>query len=345
MRRLQLLFSLIFPILIVISCVKSIPIPTVNSSLGGSLKGDSSIGNSSSGESSLDQPSFTCREGEYFSDYTEKCEESRILLGIGNEEIESFNLDALKSKFEVTELTISNNPAYEGNDTIERIRRYRGFKFSDILQSKIDVASFDEYVVAFTCLDGFDPTINFEITQKLGQLDALLAFQQVDPEGEKEELSKDGLWELIKTPMGIVSPGPFYLIWSTPEGTYWQAWPFQIKSIRIIKASDYEEMISKIRPSQEVMEHDPKSNIQLGFEQFRGKCLTCHQINGFGGTKASVNLIERIKGFPTGVASLEFIEFIIKNPPSGMSDIKDTKFSEGDIEKINEYLRHMAQGN
>lgn len=280
-----------------------------------------------------------CAEGEYFSDYTNKCEKSRLLVGFGDK---VFPADL--SAFKTSELTIDKNPAYEKNGTVEKARRYRGVRLRDILAGLLPTGeSLDNYVLAVTCLDGFDPVMDHKILSRLNSADALIATEQLDIQDARSGISKDGKWELVPAGWGIVSPGPFYMVWSESEGTYWQGWPLQIKSMRLIRASEYQNALTKLQPAKEFLGQKPKTKIEEGYDQFRGKCLTCHQLNGIGGKKAEVDLLSVISTFASDKESLELLKAVVQNPPPAMSDIKDIKISADDLERINLYLRQAVR--
>lgn len=281
-----------------------------------------------------------CKSGEYFSDYNQRCEKSVLQIGAGDV-IESQTIDQLKSRWPVTRLTLSKSPAYGEAD--KKIRSYEGVRLRDVLASLLPAGeSIDNYVLAVTCLDGFDPVLKPAILNKLKTSEALIAYRQtgisVGP-----GVSKDGLWDLVSAPWGIVSPGPFYLVWSDPSGTYWEGWPFQIKSLRLIPTKKYNEMLAKIEPDPAFMKKNPKSDVESGYDQFRGKCIICHTLNGFGGKKARGDLMSIFKQLKQPGEAEALIDAMIKNPPDGMKDILDVKFSPADINHLAEYLRHMGQ--
>ncbi|MCB0393672.1 MAG: cytochrome c [Bdellovibrionales bacterium] len=283
-----------------------------------------------------------CGENEYHSSYTERCEPIVILLGNDVETI-SFAVEALKKKFEVKEMVVSTNPAYKGSGKEAVRRKYRGFDFSEIIKFLSNGKELKEIVASITCLDGFDPTIRYDILKKLISTKAILAFEQFDIEENGNPKSKDGKWELLNAPWGLASPGPFYLVWGDLDGTYWQGWPFQVKSIRVLLSKDYDQMLAKLRPEERFMGQDPKTDVEKGYDQFRGKCLTCHNINGIGGQKSKSDLLARAKGFENVERFAFFVKATIANPSPGMSDIRDVKFSEGDQEAIAHYLWHMSE--
>ncbi len=281
-----------------------------------------------------------CDESQYFSDYTKKCEIAQVQMGLGSE-LEFRSISDLKKTFEVKTLRTVENPAYKEKQA--KTRTYQGFDLEEVLLSLLPNGdSLADYVLVITCLDGFDPVIDHQILKKLETHKALLAFEQ---SGEIENTSRDGKWEVLSLKWGSVSPGPFYIVWETPEGTYWKGWPFQIRSMRLVKSDIYLSEIAKIKPSESELGKDPMSDVEVGFNQFKGKCLTCHSISGVGGKKARIDLVQLFKNMVERDQSLRVLNKAISRPPLGMADIKDIQFKDGDIEKINEYLWHMSHKN
>lgn len=245
-----------------------------------------------------------------------------LQLGRG-EQIQSYNIGQLKRRFPSVELHVSIHPAYENSSDPKRVRHYRGFSLKDVLRSLLPKGdSLKDYVLAATCLDGFDPVMKPELLAHLEKHEAVIAYEQ------------KGGWEPIKAGWGIVSPGPFYLVWSTSEGVSFEGWPFQLKSLRLIKVSDYEAMVAKLNPPVE---------FKPGFDQFRGKCLTCHSLNGVGGKKASVDLVLKFRGFESAAQIESYLPVLFRNPPGGMRDVLDLKFAADDIRNLSRYLFQMSR--
>ncbi|MGE4133204.1 MAG: cytochrome c [Bdellovibrionales bacterium] len=268
-----------------------------------------------------------CKLGEYHSEYTKKCEKSVLQIGLGDK-IESLDLAQLKRRFSVQSLVVTRPPT--DKDKKGSKERFIGIRLSDLLTSLLPKGqSLEDYVLSATCLDGFDPVMDQEILSKMKSVDALVAFRQVTSKGAK--ISPDGLWEMVQAPWGLTSPGPFYLVWARPDLVDWRGWPFQLKSMRLIRKRDYQEMLDKLKPAAS----------ELGYDQFRGKCIICHKVNGVGGDKARVDLLGLFKDQDPNSA-FEYLSTVIRNPPDGMKDILDVKFKPAEIRALSDYLHHMA---
>lgn len=121
----------------------------------------------------------------------------------------------------------------------------------------------EDITFLFVCRDGYRSPVKAE---EIRILPAYLAFAASD--GQPFELEKKPL-------------GPFYLVWDSekfPERKLGGNWPYQV--VAIDRASFSQAYAATLPP--------PKSSAQVkhGFAVFRKKCLSCHQINGQGGSMA-----------------------------------------------------------
>ncbi|MCW5867850.1 MAG: c-type cytochrome [Candidatus Eremiobacteraeota bacterium] len=119
----------------------------------------------------------------------------------------------------------------------------------------------EDITFLFVCRDGYRSPVKAE---ELRVLPAYLAFASSD--GKPFELEKKPL-------------GPFYLVWDSekyPERKLGGNWPYQV--VAIDRANFSQAYAATLPP--------PKSSAQVqhGFAVFRKKCLSCHQINGQGGS-------------------------------------------------------------
>jgi len=100
-----------------------------------------------------------------------------------------------------------------------------------------------------------------------------LAFEDVEAAGAQQ----GAVWESIDRRQ--VDPAPYYLIWAKPEqkDVHRYPWPYQLVAIEIAKFGDeYPHTVPTTAP--------PEAAAWKGFEIFRGECISCHAINGQGGT-------------------------------------------------------------
>ena len=85
--------------------------------------------------------------------------------------------------------------------------------------------------------------------------------------------------------------GPYYLVWdniSSPalvmEGARY--WPYQVKEVHLVSL-----------PDESLVPTGLDAGFHEGAELVREHCLSCHQVNGFGGAKFEGNLAEIVKAY------------------------------------------------
>ena len=86
--------------------------------------------------------------------------------------------------------------------------------------------------------------------------------------------------------------GPYYLVWDNVANPSLLAeggrhWPYQVTDIDLVTPSD--EML---------VPEGLDERLRAGAELAKEYCLSCHQVNGFGGHKYPGNLAEIARGFP-----------------------------------------------
>ncbi len=84
---------------------------------------------------------------------------------------------------------------------------------------------------------------------------------------------------------------PFYLVWDNlkhPElhqlTSY--AWPYQVFRMELVSS----DMLQYLLPA------GASPAVKAGFEAFKNNCISCHNINGFGGNKFGMDVKQSIKG-------------------------------------------------
>ena len=283
-----------------------------------------------------------CKPDEYYSSFTHRCEQAVLRLGLGDQ-ITSYTLSDLRAKFQIVELSVSENPSYELNGTDKTARKYRGVRLIDVITKLLPAGeSLENYVLAATCLDGFNPVLEPDLLKHADWENAIIAFEQMDLMDSTPEISVDSKWELVKTTKGIVSPGPFFLVWDHVKGTYPQGWPYQLNSVQLINVPNYRTMIDLLFPNRAGLKKSDAFDVLDGFYKFHDKCLVCHQINGVGGKKASTDLM-KIFGMASNPGDArDYLSSILKDPPPGMLEVKVMKINDSDIAHLVAYLQNMA---
>lgn len=155
--------------------------------------------------------------------YKTWAEDSDQLAVRFDDKVAIFHLADLKQKFKTEKMIVPTNPAYK-NREIE----YEGIDLQKFIAAV--VPNKKSAPLKIVCLDGFQTTIAPEMFTK--DRKALLAFQQVSVD-KNDLISTDKKWSLVDLKGELVSPGPYYIVWNTPQGTYPTGWPFQIKEIHV----------------------------------------------------------------------------------------------------------------
>ena len=163
----------------------------------------------------------------------------------------------------------------------QQVRRvYRAYPVLALLDELLGASwrSSPEAEIEFRALDGFVSRI--PVAQLL-KFPAFLAFARVD--GQPFQVDNHGQNERQ------VLLGPFYLIWDNIGSPQLQAdggaqWPYQVAQI-------------SLRPSSQAALLPPGMAPRWSEQALAAQtyCLSCHQINGFGGDKMPLNLALRAR--------------------------------------------------
>jgi len=83
---------------------------------------------------------------------------------------------------------------------------------------------------------------------------------------------------------------PFYLVWDNLNNPLLRtsnaySWPYQVYQTELVP----EAIIQKLLPP------NASARVEAGFDAFRDNCLSCHNINGFGGKKYGMDVRQVIK--------------------------------------------------
>ena len=160
-----------------------------------------------------------------------------------------------------TVVTIAKDPVYH------KAKKYKAVNASLLIQNEIDLTKIDpkNTKIVFECSDGYKPEMPLELFLNANPY---LAFQDVDaPKGAK--------WEPIIKDGNEMNAEPFYIVYtSVSEKDSRYKWPYNLVKI-------YLEPLNK-----STLELYPLKNrkLETGYTLFKNQCLTCHSINGIGGT-------------------------------------------------------------
>ena len=121
--------------------------------------------------------------------------------------------------------------------------------------------------------------------------------------------------------------GPYYLAWdniSSPalvlEGT--RNWPYQVREMRLVTLSD-----------EALVPTGLDARFHEGAELVRTHCLSCHEVNGFGGAKFEGNLAEIVKHYEEAAFLRLVLTPASKRTGATMPALSD-RLSEGERRRI-----------
>ncbi|MGV8860749.1 MAG: c-type cytochrome [Pseudomonas sp.] len=141
------------------------------------------------------------------------------------------------------------------------------------------------------------------------------------------------------------SPGPFYLVWTEPKAGNIspEQWPFAVNKVRIL--ASVAERFPMMLPDRTLAANDP---INQGFALFQKNCLACHRLNGAGDSQLGPDLNQPHS--PIEYFAGDYLKRYIRDPQSlrqwpqaKMPAISTAVLSDGELDQLIGYLRHMAQ--
>jgi mono/diheme cytochrome c family protein len=181
--------------------------------------------------------------------------------------------------------------------------------------------------IEFRALDGYVSRID---VRRLANGKAYMAFARAD----RSPFTVDNLAQNEKN----VPLGPYYLVWDNrgdpdllSEGA--RNWPYQVIDVSLFNVSE-----AALRPPG----FDPV--LEPGLSSAKANCLTCHQVNGFGGGKVEGNLALVARAMPVA----EFVKWTLEpssvKPDTAMPALSanlDEAQRRAIAQSIYEYLSHV----
>jgi mono/diheme cytochrome c family protein len=144
---------------------------------------------------------------------------------------------------------------------------------------------------------------------------------------------------------GDHSAGPFYLVWTKPEASNIgpEEWPYAMASVKVLES--VAKRFPAMLPDPKLAANDP---INQGFAVFQKSCLACHRLNGGGDSQLGPDL--NLPHSPTEYFAGDYFKRYIRDPQSlrswpqaKMPAISTSALSDGDLDLLMGYLKHMAQ--
>jgi cytochrome c2 len=218
-----------------------------------------------------------------------------------------------------TVVTIANDPVYH------KEKKYKAVNADVLIKNQIDLTKIDpkNTKIVFECIDGYKPEMPLELFLNANPY---LAFEDIDaPKGAK--------WEPIIKDGKEMNAAPFYIVYtgiSEKDSRY--KWPYNLVEI-------YLEPLNK-----STIELYPLKNSKLesGYTLFKNQCLTCHAINGIGGTMGPE------LNYPKSVTEYwkenELVDYIV-NPASFRNKVKmpTLGITKQQSQEIVDYLKYMSE--
>ena len=170
---------------------------------------------------------------------------------------------------------------HESDAEITNTVTYTGIPLVTLLQYLYPKAwkDFDDEIY-FYALDGYLSIVD---AQKAREGEAYMVFARADGQPFTVDVKSQ---QQTDVPLA-----PFYLVWDNlkdsdllQSNSY--AWPYQVFRM---------ELVSDAR-LQSLLPADATLAVKAGFEAYNDNCLSCHNINGFGGRKFGMDMRQSIKG-------------------------------------------------
>jgi mono/diheme cytochrome c family protein len=208
---------------------------------------------------------------------------------------------------------------------------YRGVPFNTLLEKVYGDSWKKTEEILFTCVDGYQPSL------PLSRFEGFTSYLAFERKGAKEFSLVDKLHS-----GETVQLGPFYLVWDNMKSDTLkrlgaEGWPYQITTVDLIRFAD---RFPRMAPPDGSV-----ASVQRGFLAFRAHCMSCHRINGEGGTKG-VEL-----NYPTSVTEYfqpDWLKRWVTDAPSMRFGTAMPSFKRNEpgwsetIDDILAYLKAMA---
>ena len=244
--------------------------------------------------------------------------ESNEYCSIGNQ-VGFIGFTAKNKLGKDTVVTIINDPVYH------KAKKYKAVSASLLIQNEIDLTKIDpkNTKIVFECIDGYKPEMPLDLFLKANPY---LAFEDMDaPKGKK--------WEAIIKNGNEMNAEPFYIVYpSVSDKDCRYKWPYNLVKI-------YLEPLNK--STKELFPINNK-NLESGYILFQNHCITCHAINGIGGTMGPE------LNYPKSVTEYwkenELVDYIV-NPASFRNKVKmpTLGITKQQSQEIVDYLKYMSE--
>lgn len=247
------------------------------------------------------------------------------------QKVEATSIVQTETKLDLLDLQAKNKL---GKDTIVTIvddpvyhkeKKYKAVSASVLVQKEIDLSKIDtkNTKIVFECIDGYKPEMPLDFFLKANPY---LAFEDAEaPKGSK--------WEPIIKDGNEMNAEPFYIVYpSVSEKDTSYKWPYNLVKI-------YLEPLNK--STKELYPANDKK-LESGYALFQNQCITCHSINGIGGTMGPE------LNYPKSITEYwienELVDYIV-NPASFRHKVKmpTLGITKQQSQEIVDYLKYMSE--
>lgn len=218
-----------------------------------------------------------------------------------------------------TVLTIIEDPVYH------KTKKYKAVNASFLIKNQIDLTKIDTQntKIVFECMDGYKPEMPLDFFLKSKPY---LAFEDI-------EAPKDKKWEPIIKNGNEMNAAPFYIVYlsvSAKDSRY--KWPYNLVKI-------YLEPLNK--STKELFPINNKE-LELGYTLFKNQCITCHALNGIGGTMGPE--LNAPKSVTEYWKENQLVDYIV-NPASFRNKVKmpTLGITREQSQEIVDYLKYMSE--
>jgi len=239
-----------------------------------------------------------------------------------------------KKTLALPELLARNPREITLNDAIyKKSMTYRAVPMAEVLRDAKMAA--DDYVTA-RAADGFEVAIPGRLLKSSNpqQVEAFLAIQ--DPASP---------WPAMPDSLDKSTAGPLYIVWRVTAPGYVSRdyWSAQLAGLKVIDSPLKRWPGLDVAPSV-----PPADRIRTGLDRYVALCLTCHKVNGVGGSGAAAGTDLAAPRNVTELMDVATIKKFIRNPKGVRPDSKMPKFddaalSEDDMDALIAYLAHLKR--
>jgi mono/diheme cytochrome c family protein len=249
---------------------------------------------------------------------------SKIIKLVVDKQIMTYTIEQFINEPQIKKITLT---ILEPHENFSKTN-YSGFETKSVLNYIYGEQWQKSELIVFKCADGYQDLIPID---NLKTHDSILAYKKeagtfsLYNKGQKEQ---------------ITDLGPYYLVWDNKRNQDLKTdgathWPYQIVEIEL---AQFKDKFPKMVPQSSELA------ITNGFKHFQKHCMSCHKINGEGGSKGPdlnlpVNIFDRLDE-KTVRAKINNPQSI--NPQSTMPPLnRSLKARNKVIEEIIAYLQVM----